>query len=195
MRAKSRTRTILYRRKRAGKTNYKSRIRLLLSRKPRLVVRRSLKNLFLQVVEYSPEGDKVLLSVCSRDLKDKGWKASGNNLPACYLLGVMLALRCREKGIAQCILDIGMTSSIKGCRIYSAVKGAVDSGLNIPHSDAVFPDKKRVRGEHIAEFAKSIKSDEAKFNKQFSLYLKNGLDPESLPAHFDEIQKKLRGNK
>jgi large subunit ribosomal protein L18 len=144
-------------------------------------------------VDFDARGDKVILSVHSHDLKKFGWKASLNNLPACYLLGIILAVKAKEKNIAECVLDIGMYSSIKGCRLYSVLKGAVDAGFKIPYSDSVFPDDKRVRGEHIAGFAKGLKSDEAKFNKQFSSYLKNGFDPENLPAHFDDIKNKIRG--
>ncbi len=187
------TRTVHYQRKKKGKTNYKSRLKLLLSRKPRLVVRKSLKNLILQVIDYTPKGDVVLLCVHSRDLKNLGWKASGNNLSACYLLGMLLAVKAKEKNIGECVLDIGMNPSIKGCKLYSALKGATDAGFKIPFSDSIFPDEKRVRGEHVAEFAKSLKSDQDRFNKQFSLYLKKSLDPESLPVHFDEIKNKIRG--
>jgi large subunit ribosomal protein L18 len=127
-------------------------------------------------------------------LRKLGWKASGNNLPACYLLGSLLAVKAKEKNISECILDIGMTPSIKGSKLYAVLKGLVDSGFNIPYSDSVFPDEKRVRGEHVAGFAKSIKADENRFKRQFSLYLKNDLDPETLPVHFDEIKNKIRGN-
>jgi len=187
------TRTIPFRRKQEGKTNYKSRIRLLSTSKPRLVVRKSLKNLLLQFVTYVPIGDKVLLSVHSSALKKLGWKGNLNNIPACYLLGLLAGIKAQENNITACILDIGMTPSIKGSCLYAALKGIVDSGMDIPHSDSVFPDEKTIRGETIANFAKQLKGDKEKFAKQFSLCIKNGLDPETLPAHFDDIKKKIRG--
>ncbi|MBW2968512.1 50S ribosomal protein L18 [Candidatus Woesearchaeota archaeon] len=187
------TKTVYYRRKRIGKTNYRSRLKLLLSRQPRLVIRKSLKNLILQIVDYSQKGDVVLVSVHSRDLKKLGWKAGSNNLSACYLLGMLLAVRAKEKNIGNCVLDIGLNPSIKGCKLYSALKGAADAGFKIPFSDSIFPVDKRIRGEHIADFAKTLKSEQDRFNRQFSLYIKNGLDPEQLPVHFDEIKNKIRG--
>lgn len=187
------TKTVYYRRKRTGKTNYKTRLKLLLSRKPRLVVRKSLKNMLLQVVDYTSKGDKIRLSVHSHDLKKFGWKASGNNLSACYLLGCLFVVKAKEKNIQECVLDIGLQPSIKGCKLYAVLKGIVDSGFKIPYSDSVFPDEKRISGEHIVAFAKNLKTDNIKFKKQFSLYLKNGLDPESLPFHFEEIKNKIRG--
>ena len=46
------TRAAAYRRKREGKTDYRKRLRLLLSGKPRLVIRRSLRDISAQVIEY-----------------------------------------------------------------------------------------------------------------------------------------------
>lgn len=193
MARRTNTRTVYLRRKRSGKTNYRTRLRLLSSKRPRLVVRKSLKNLILQVVDYAPVGDRIILCVRSCDLKKLGWKGSGNSLPACYLLGSLLGMRAREKNIRGCILDIGLQSSIKGCGLYAVLKGAVDVGFDIPHSASVFPDEKRIRGEHIAEFAKKLKEDMSKFDRQFSEYAKRSFDPEKLPSHFDEIKKKIRG--
>ena len=46
------------RRRREGKTDYRKRLRLLRSRKIRMVVRKSLKNTQVQLVEYK-EGDLI----------------------------------------------------------------------------------------------------------------------------------------
>ena len=44
--------TVKYRRQREGKTNYDKRLKLLLSGKPRLIIRPSLKGITIQVEEY-----------------------------------------------------------------------------------------------------------------------------------------------
>ena len=51
-----------FRRRREGKTDYRKRLKLLLSRKPRLVVRKSLNNIIAQIVEYDEKGDRVVVS-------------------------------------------------------------------------------------------------------------------------------------
>ena len=56
----------------------------------------------------------------------------------------MLAL-----GIDEGIADIGLHASTKGNRIYAAIKGVVDSGVNVPCGEEIFPDEERIRGEHI----------------------------------------------
>ena len=61
--------TVAHRRKWTGKTDYKKRMKFLMSDKPRLVIRRSLKNILLQVIEFGPVGDKVLIAASSAELK------------------------------------------------------------------------------------------------------------------------------
>ena len=56
-----------------------------------------------------------------------------------------------KKGIEYrpftCFLDLGLVRSTIGNRVFAAMKGAVDGGLNIPHSDKIFPVfKKEVKG-------------------------------------------------
>ena len=83
--------TIPFRRKRDNKTNYRSRLKLLLSKRLRLVVRVSSKNAIAQIVEYSSNGDKVIVAVNSRQLVKLGWRANTGNLSSAYLLGLLLA--------------------------------------------------------------------------------------------------------
>ena len=57
-----------FKRKTLGITDYKKRLRLLASNKPRLVVRRSLRHSIAQIIEYNEKGDKVLVSATTREL-------------------------------------------------------------------------------------------------------------------------------
>jgi len=186
--------TVSLRRKREGKTDYRKRLGLLKSRKPRVVIRRSQKQFTLQIVEFYPSGDKVLVGMNSRELQKNGWKGSLNNLPAGYLSGVLLAKKALQKKIKECVIDLGQQTSLKGCSLYAVVKGLIDGGLNIPHSPEIFPKQERIKGEHIANLAKLLKENQDKYKKQFGQYVKQGLDPESLPKHFDEIFVKVKGN-
>ena len=149
--------TVAKRRKREGKTDYKKRIKLLMGKTPRLIIRKSLHNMMLQVIEFNPAGDKVVLTVTSQNLKKLGWKANTNNLPASYLCGYLLGTKALAKKVQECILDLGMQSSVKKGSLFAALKGAIDAGLNIPHSENVFPEENRIKGEHIANYAKLLK--------------------------------------
>ncbi len=184
--------TVAYRRKRSGKTNYKKRLTLLLSSKPRLVVRKSLKSTMMQLVEYNADGDKVLASACSKDLTKLGWKGSTSNLSSAYLTGLLLGQKAKKAKVSEAILDIGLNTPAKGSRLFASVKGVIDSGLKVPSGNEIFPSKDRIEGKHIVNYALHLqKSDKQKYEKQFSLYLKQGLKPETLVAHFAEIKNKI----
>jgi len=139
-------------RKRLGKTNYRKRLKLLLANKPRLVVRKSLKNISVQIVEYDGKGDRVILSAHSSELKKYGWQGNKGNMPTSYLVGLLIGNKAKKKDIKELVLDIGLQNSVKGSRIYSLLKGCIDTGLNIPHSKNILPMEDRIKGKHIKNF-------------------------------------------
>ncbi|MBI2135638.1 50S ribosomal protein L18 [Candidatus Woesearchaeota archaeon] len=184
--------TVVYRRKRSGKTNYKKRLKLLFSLKPRLVVRKSLKSTMVQLVEYNADGDKILATACSKDLTKLGWKGNTSNLSSAYLTGLLLGQKAKKAKVTEAILDIGLNTPVKGSRLFASVKGVIDSGLKVPSGNEIFPSKDRIEGRHIVNYALHLqKSDMQKYEKQFSLYLKQGLKPETLVNHFAEIKNKI----
>ncbi|MHA1238738.1 MAG: 50S ribosomal protein L18 [Candidatus Odinarchaeia archaeon] len=182
-----------FRRRRLGKTDYYLRKKLLLTKIPRLVVRKTLKYIITQVVEAKPQGDVVLASANSKELSTKfGWKASCGNLPAAYLTGYLVGLRALKNGIKKAVLDIGLHAPIKGSRVFAALKGAVDSGLEVPHGEEVFPLEDRIKGVHIAKYAEMLASeDEELYRKRFSKILEKGLDLVKLPEHFEEVKENI----
>ena len=184
-------RTLQFRRKKEGKTNYKKRLTLLMSGKNRLVIRKALNNLTLQIIEYSPDGDLVLFSSNSKELIKYGWKAHRGNVPAAYLTGLLLGQKAKDK-IKDCIIDIGLYPSKKGARIYAALKGVIDSGIKIKCAEKVFPKEERIFGKHIENYALSMqKENKEKYGKVFSIYLKNNVDPTKITEHFEKSKKSI----
>ena len=60
-------------------------------------------------------------------------------------------------GHKNAILDIGLAASSPGNRVFAALKGMIDAGLEIPHGESVLPDEDRINGLHINEnLAKSV---------------------------------------
>lgn len=163
---------------------------MLKSGKSRIVVRRSLSNVRVQIISFYEGGDKTEVDFCSKSLKKYGWKGHGGSVPSAYLAGYKAGSEAIKKGIEEAIADIGMHTSIKGSVIYAAIKGAKDAGMKIPLGADIIPDDEKIRGAHIAEYAKKIKGSE-KYSKQFSFYLKNNFSPEDIPKHFDEVKKKI----
>lgn len=159
-----------YRRKKEGKTDYNRRRKLIGSRELRLVIRRSNKNVILQIIKYEEEGDKVMASSTTRELLKKGWKGSKGNMPAAYLSGLLLAKKAEKKNIKKAILDVGLRVPIKGGVIYAALMGVLDGGVEVPHSEDILPKKERVEGKHIMLNTKTkfTQTNKEKIGEQFN---------------------------
>ncbi|MEM2320372.1 MAG: 50S ribosomal protein L18 [Candidatus Bathyarchaeia archaeon] len=185
--------TVPYRRRREGKTDYRLRKKLITSKIPRFVVRKTNRNLIAQVVMATVIGDIVIASAHSRELRKRfGWLGSLNNLPAAYLIGLLCGLRAAAKGIEKAILDIGLHTPSRGAAVFAALKGFVDAGVEVPYDESILPDDSRIRGEHIAKCAELLASTSAeKYSRYFSEYLARGLPPEKLPEHFDAVKEKI----
>jgi large subunit ribosomal protein L18 len=151
---RGKVRIIPHRRRRQGRTDYRQRLGLLKSGRPRFVVRKTLNSMSCQVVRHSPQGDKALVTVTSKRLEKFGWK-SGGNLPGAYLTGLLCGTMAIKDGIKSAVLDMGPHASTRGSRIYGALKGALDAGLDIPHSPDVLPPIERIRGLHIEQYSQS----------------------------------------
>ncbi|NPA86198.1 MAG: 50S ribosomal protein L18 [bacterium] len=191
-----------FRRKREGKTNYRKRLKLLLSGKPRLVVRKTNRYIIAHICLYDPKGDRIPAAeidgkrvaayVTSAALARYGWKGSFKNLPAAYLTGMLLGLLAKKLGIEEAVLDIGMHRPTKGARVFAVLRGALDAGLRVPHGEEILPAEERIKGEHIAAYARLLKQqDPEKYRRQFSQYIKLGLDPEEIPRLFEETKKRI----
>ena len=180
------TQIIPFRRKREGKTNYKKRLALLKSKQLRVVIRKTNKQMLLQIVEYFPDGDKVLCGLNSSLLKKQGWNYSFNSLPACYLAGLMLGKKAQAKKISGAIADLGLQTPVAGSRLYAAIKGMVDAGLKIPVSEKAFPSEERLSGKHIADHFASNKDE-----KQYSKYKKEKTDASNISKDFEQVKNKL----
>ncbi|MEM3700046.1 MAG: 50S ribosomal protein L18 [Candidatus Bathyarchaeia archaeon] len=191
--AKSSRYCVPFRRRREGKTNYKSRRALVLSGKPRLVTRITLKNVIAQIITAKPHGDEVLVSAHSRELtKTYGWKASKKNLPAAYLTGFLCGLKAKAKGIKEAILDIGLHSPSKGAKVFAVLKGVLDAGIDVPYGEEKLPDEKRIRGEHIVQYAQSLaSSNPEQYQIRFSQYLKQKFPPENISEHFAKVKAEI----
>ena len=158
---KNRQRSVL-RRRRAGLTDYRRRLKLLRGNKPRAVVRVSNTRTTCQLVSWAKEGDLVTATVTGSDLLKKyGWPESFSqkSVSASYLVGFAMGKAAIASGATEAVLDIGLAASTPGGRVFSALKGMVDAGLDIPHGENVLPDEGRLAGAHISdEIAAAVES-------------------------------------
>ena len=184
-----------FRRRREGKTNYRSRRALVLSRVPRLVVRLTLKHAIVQVIEAEAIGDRVVVSAHSRELaKTYGWLSSGGNVPSAYLTGLLCGFKAMANGVEKAFLDIGLHIPSKGTRIFAALKGVLDAGVEVPHSEDILPDESRISGKHIADYGRHLASDPEVYQQKFSKSLSRGSRPEELSEHFSAVKDKIKSS-
>lgn len=183
-----------FRRRREGRTNYGKRRKLVTSGIARFVIRPTNKHLGAQVIQAKPEGDFVLASAHSSELKEFGWKAPCGNMPAAYLTGLLAGRRAKANGVSKAILDIDLHTRGPGSRMFAAAKGALDAGLDIPHEEKVLPKAERIKGQHVGNYSKELASEAEVHKKRFSSYLKNKLKPEDLPDHVAQVEAKINAS-
>jgi large subunit ribosomal protein L18 len=124
---------------------------LLRANIPRAVVRKTLHNTIIQIVNFENIGDKVISSATAIELKKYGWSYSTKTVPAAYLAGYLAGKRAIKKGIEKAVLDIGRQVPSKGGRLFAALQGMLDAGLSIPHSEDKLPDADRLSGKHLSK--------------------------------------------
>lgn len=203
--------------------------------KHRLVVRRTNKDIIAQIMLAQINGDVCVSSAYSHELTKYGIPVGHTNYAACYATGLLLARRLLVKlkldklypGFAEATgehkiveaienkphpfkayLDTGLVRTTTGARVFAALKGAVDGGLNIPHDVKRFvgynPKTKKfdpkilrghIFGEHVAKHMKDLKAnDEDKYKSSFSLYIKNNITAENLAELYKKAHAAIRAN-
>jgi large subunit ribosomal protein L18 len=152
-------------------------------------VRKTNNNTLVQLVEANVVGDATVASATSSELGAHGWTASTGNLPAAYLTGLLAGLRAKARGINDAVLDLGLNPPVKGSRVYAALKGALDAGLEVPHSEDVLPDDSRISGEHIVAGYDHFQNE--KDSQMFSQVGKKKTSITGIPKSVDKVKKAL----
>merc|ERR1712141_129877 len=99
-----------------------------------------------------------------------------------------------------------------GSRVYAAMKGAVDGGLSVPHSEngKQFPGwsmaedgenydssicQKYIFGGHVGDYMDKLKEeDEDLYNKRFSRYIADGWNSENMEEKIREVHAAIRSD-
>jgi len=146
---------VAFRRRREGKTDYYQRTKLVVADVPRMVVRKTNRHIIVQLVTAEMDGDRTLVAANSAELETYGYKGSTSSTPAAYLTGMLFAAKAKKAGQDAAILDIGLNRATPGARVFAALKGAVEAGLEIPHGEEILPSDERAKGAHIAAYNKN----------------------------------------
>ena len=144
-----------FRRRREGKTDYYKRTSLVVADAPRMVVRRTNRDIIIQLVTAEMDGDRALVAANSAELEHNGTRDQcqthlQRTSPACSL-----PQKQRKQSFDRAILDIGLSRATKGARVFAALKGAVEAGLDVPHGEEILPSDERAKGAHIAAYNKN----------------------------------------
>lgn len=147
----NKNRVFKYNRRVRGQTNYHQRLKLLKSKLPRCVIRKSNNGMLVQITTYQSVGDSIITSARARDLVSLGYTLHTGNIVAAYLTGMLAAKRALSAGVTgEVIIDFGLQRIQYGNRLFAAVKGLIDGGLNVKVGEGVFPADERLNGEHLS---------------------------------------------
>ncbi|THU59597.1 hypothetical protein C4D60_Mb07t03770 [Musa balbisiana] len=193
---------VKYKRRREGKTDYRARIRLINQDKNkyntpkyRFVVRFTNKDIAAQIISASIAGDLVLASAYAHELPHYGLEVGLTNYAAAYCTGLLLARRVLKM--------LEMDEEYQG-----NVEGALDGGLDIPHSDKRFAGfkkdekqldaevhRKYIFGGHVASYMKTLMEDEPeKYQAHFSEYIKRGIEPDDMEEMYKKVHAAIRAD-
>ncbi|KAL1845384.1 hypothetical protein VTK73DRAFT_594 [Phialemonium thermophilum] len=204
--------------------------------KYRLVVRFTNRDIITQIVTSEITGDKVFASAYAHELRAYGINHGLTNWAAAYATGLLLARRTLKKlgldedftGVEEpdgeftlteaaetddgerrpfkAFLDVGLTRTSTGARVFGAMKGASDGGILIPHSENRFPGydietkeldaetlRKYIFGGHVAEYMETLADDdEERYKSQFQKYIDDDIEADGLEELYAEAHKAIR---
>ncbi|BBN16483.1 large subunit ribosomal protein L5e [Marchantia polymorpha subsp. ruderalis] len=204
--------------------------------KYRFVIRFTNKDIVAQISYATIAGDRVIACAYGHELPRYGIKAGLTNYAAAYCVGLLLARRLlhryelheeyagnveenvgQDYNVEECsstkrpfkvLLDIGLARTTTGSRVFGALKGALDGGLDIPHSDRRFRGyhtgakrihaqlhRKFILGGHVADYMMLLRDEDPdKYDAQFSQYIKQGLEAEDLEPMYTSAHAAIRAD-
>merc|ERR1712080_314912 len=199
--------------------------------KYRFVVRFTNKDIICQVMSSKIQGDVCHAAAYAHELPRYGLKVGLTNYSAAYCVGLLCARRLLQKyklddkfegtaevtaefedcfvhgnddegpGAFHALLDVGLKRTTRGSKIFSAMKGAFDGGLEIPHSEKRFygydadekeysaeANRDRILGDHVATYMNSLQEEQ----KKFSRWIAAGVKADDVEDLYLEVHKAIR---
>merc|ERR1712167_174149 len=113
-----------------------------------------------------------------------------------------------ERNAFHALLDVGLKPTTLGSKIFSAMKGAFDGGLEIPHSNKKFygfdadegeydaeAHKERILGGHVSGYMESLQEEEPEeYEKKFSKFVAAGVAADGIEDMYLAVHKAIREN-
>jgi large subunit ribosomal protein L5e len=201
--------------------------------KYRMVVRFTNRDIVAQIVSADLDHDNVLASAYSHELQNYGVTCGLRNYAAAYATGLLLARRVNlkynlaevyegntEEDIGEeyhveaegdrapfkALLDVGLARTTTGARLFGALKGACDGGLNVPHNSRRFPGtvkedgeyvpnperhREYITGGHVGDYMRTL-AEEGSESSMFSQYKEAGIDADGLEDMYINLHAAIR---
>jgi len=191
------------------------------------------KDIICQIIYAKIVGDFTLTAAYSHELSVYGMPVSHTSYAAAYATGLLCARRLLTKvGLADkyigntdvkgedynvdemddgprpffALLDVGLRRTTTGAKIFGALKGICDGGVEIPHGVSRFVGfdkeekklnaetlRKYIFGGHVSDYMKKMKEENSgKYEKHFSAYVKAGIKPEDVEATWKKVHAAIR---
>merc|ERR1711988_365845 len=101
--------------------------------------------------------------------------------------------------------DVGIARTSTGARVFGFLKGALDGGLDVPHSEKRFAGylkeeekldtelvHKYIHGGHVSEYMEELAEDEPEKYKQiFGKYIEEGIEADDLEERKANLKLKV----
>jgi len=111
-----------------------------------------------------------------------------------------------DKRPFRALLDVGCKATTTGCRVFGALKGAADGGLDVPHSEKRFPGydrdgkeydadmhRERIFGGHVGEYMEYLEEeDNQKYKEHFAKYIEHSNEADGLEDLYEAVHEKIR---
>jgi len=206
--------------------------------KYRFVVRFTNKDIICQVVSSKIKGDICHCAAYAHELPRYGLPVGLTNYSAAYCVGLLCARRLLTKvGLADkfegteevtaefedcfvigededgpsafhALLDVGLKRTTLGSKIFAAMKGAFDGGLEIPHNEKKFygydadekeydaeANRERILGGHVATYMNSLEEEEPEeFQEKFKKYIEAGFTADEMEEKYLAVHKAIRAD-
>merc|ERR1712158_91157 len=185
--------------------------------KYRMIVRSTNKDVVCQIAYSRMQGDIIVAAAYSHELPRYGLSVGLKNYAAHYCTGLLLARRVLNKfkldelyiGQAEadgeeynvepvddgprpfrCFLDVGLNRTTTGNKVFGALKGAFDGESKEfdaeTHCGYIF-------GSNIKDYMDSSKEEnDETYAKQFSKYIKAGIEPDHLEDLYSKVHENIR---
>lgn len=106
------------------------------------------------------------------------------------------------------LLDVGLKRTTLGSKIFAAMKGAFDGGLEIPHSEKKFygydadekeydaeAHRERILGGHVSTYMDSLEEEQPdEYKLKFSRFIKEGVSADDLDQLYLDTHKAIRAD-